>query len=648
MPTTNPVPSTDPTDLLFNAGKLDEVVNGIANSFTDRLGIARRTVAGMNADFDAQLADAESDLNVYRAQAAASATEALAYLNDLKGRWYGALASDPAADPLGAPVGPGDAYFNTTLNQTRVYSGSSWQAPFNPTDSSQVAFQQSGTGAVATNAQEKLRQSVNVWDYMTPAQKADLASGAGLVDMLPAVYSAMAAALQPGPFVYPVSGKVEFPRGKLFLNGNLTLSSSVHFTGHGSGQQGGNWATILKFPENVTGIIPLKANTGPNQNGADGSIIEGFSIQGGGGTLGSAHGVDMQARIKLRDVTVSGFSGNGVNIVADVGARKNANCWIIDTVALLGNGMHGLYVQGGDTNAGYAVGIDATGNGGWGIWDASFLGNTYVGCHTDGNGKRSMVHYGGNRYYCLDSSLAGSTTPGTNSAVWALIGPGGVSFYHPDWVSGATYLVGGAYASTGINARNVFIGCYSESGSQPPSDFIFPSIVIGGLHAAGVTNTTSATILIDGSFTTLTSMTKSNKAKISIGAGSAGDSDALLTLADPVYGDWPYRLKYATGRWLLNWANTNEHLHLYTRDATVTNGYSRNLSSSYGGIGFPNGYFGGFMKFRGEASAPPSSGTWLQGDIMYNTSPSAGGFVGWVCVSDGTPGTWKTFGAISA
>ena len=100
MPTTNPVPSTDPTDLLFNAGKLDEVVNGTANSFTDRLGIARRTVAGMNADFDAQLADAESNLNVYRADAAASAAEALGYLQTIRATSYGAYASDPATDPL--------------------------------------------------------------------------------------------------------------------------------------------------------------------------------------------------------------------------------------------------------------------------------------------------------------------------------------------------------------------------------------------------------------------------------------------------------------------------------------------------------------------------------------------------------------------
>ena len=46
MPTTNPVPSTDPSDLLFNAGKLDEAVNSSANTYTDRLGVTRMTVAG--------------------------------------------------------------------------------------------------------------------------------------------------------------------------------------------------------------------------------------------------------------------------------------------------------------------------------------------------------------------------------------------------------------------------------------------------------------------------------------------------------------------------------------------------------------------------------------------------------------------------
>lgn len=42
-----------------------------------------------------------------------------------------------------------------------------------------------------------------------------------------------------------------------------------------------------------------------------------------------------------------------------------------------------------------------------------------------------------------------------------------------------------------------------------------------------------------------------------------------------------------------------------------------------------------------------SEGTWSAGDIIWDTTPSAGSFAGWICVSGGTPGTWKTFGAIS-
>ena len=42
-----------------------------------------------------------------------------------------------------------------------------------------------------------------------------------------------------------------------------------------------------------------------------------------------------------------------------------------------------------------------------------------------------------------------------------------------------------------------------------------------------------------------------------------------------------------------------------------------------------------------SASAIPSTGTWKRGDVVWNTAPSAGGTPGWVCVTAGTPGTWK-------
>lgn len=43
-----------------------------------------------------------------------------------------------------------------------------------------------------------------------------------------------------------------------------------------------------------------------------------------------------------------------------------------------------------------------------------------------------------------------------------------------------------------------------------------------------------------------------------------------------------------------------------------------------------------------------NSAAWETGDIVYDATPSASGQIGWVCVSGGTPGTWKAFGSISA
>jgi parallel beta-helix repeat protein len=48
------------------------------------------------------------------------------------------------------------------------------------------------------------------------------------------------------------------------------------------------------------------------------------------------------------------------------------------------------------------------------------------------------------------------------------------------------------------------------------------------------------------------------------------------------------------------------------------------------------------------ASTIPTTGTWVRGDIVWNESPSAGGTPGWVCVTSGTPGTWKAMANLAA
>ncbi len=44
--------------------------------------------------------------------------------------------------------------------------------------------------------------------------------------------------------------------------------------------------------------------------------------------------------------------------------------------------------------------------------------------------------------------------------------------------------------------------------------------------------------------------------------------------------------------------------------------------------------------------AVPSSESWQKGDIVLSQIPEAGGNIGWVCIEEGTPGTWRPFGKI--
>jgi hypothetical protein len=52
-------------------------------------------------------------------------------------------------------------------------------------------------------------------------------------------------------------------------------------------------------------------------------------------------------------------------------------------------------------------------------------------------------------------------------------------------------------------------------------------------------------------------------------------------------------------------------------------------------------------KWRAAAEAP-TAGTWLQGEVFWNSAPISGASIGWICVASGTPGTWKSMGSVAA
>ena len=60
---------------------------------------------------------------------------------------------------------------------------------------------------------------------------------------------------------------------------------------------------------------------------------------------------------------------------------------------------------------------------------------------------------------------ASTIVPGTDATVWVATG----AYASVPWVTGMSWVVGGPYATNpfNLNGRNVFMGCYAESGQQP-------------------------------------------------------------------------------------------------------------------------------------------------------------------------------------
>jgi hypothetical protein len=51
---------------------------------------------------------------------------------------------------------------------------------------------------------------------------------------------------------------------------------------------------------------------------------------------------------------------------------------------------------------------------------------------------------------------------------------------------------------------------------------------------------------------------------------------------------------------------------------------------------------------EGQNTSAPTSGAWAVGDFVWNSAPAASGVLGWVCITAGTPGTWKPVSGIGA
>lgn len=238
-------------------------------------------------------------------------------------------------------------------------------------------------------------------------------------------------------------GVISLPRGKLNFAQTVNLHQRALLRGEDGGLFG-NPISVLSFAPNVAGVVVCRDQGGP----ADGSEIEGVTIWGGGGNNPDAHGIQMYGRAVARNCNIRSFSGNGVHISGQSAGGTNANGWRLDQLRIHDCNGHGVHTVGSDSNAGLATGLDIDWNRGWGIYDKSFLGNTYVGC---------TVH---------------------------------------------ACTLGAYKTENNANSRNAFLGCYGESG-QPQSVIDGGNdLFLGGIQGNGITG--AGQILVDGIVSHLT------------------------------------------------------------------------------------------------------------------------------------------------
>jgi hypothetical protein len=450
--------------------------------------------------------------------------------------------------------------------------------------------------------------------------------------------------------------RLHVPAGHYFLSASIDLKNSVILSGDTPGLAGSGLTTMLEFAAGKNGIIIERHNTrdgslveAVSSGAADGTVLQNLAIVSRGGKAG--HGVWAKARFVARDLSIAGFAGNGYNVVAasDRGGAElgNANSFQIWGGVVRNSGGSGIYVAGTDANAGLITGVDCTGNGGWGIWDGSFLGNTIIACHTSGNGlgqSGALVSHGGKRFAVAKGGAerAGSVEPGTDAKTWLPVGPGNPGPEAPAWSRGMQVRTGGAYRTDHPSSQTTLLGCYSEGG-QGPSQLVYTTLVLGGLHGAGVVgtavaNTSFGQFASDGGFRSRRTAAGGAVLDVALN-GNPDNGDVLEVFATGSPDIW--RLRFQGGDLQWNHANVSVSFAI-TGPATSFHGGPHSFVVPRLFVGS-----GASARRQDTGRAPPGGGRWKQGDIVWNQAAAPGGHAGWICVSDGEPGKWSPFGQIA-
>lgn len=166
-PTNKPIPSEDPRDLKFNAGKIDEVVNSDAHYYTDRFGVRRWTIAGFQYTAEEAIRN-YGYITMDSFEDGATLTlpnQVLRYESTGEYyRWDGAFpkvvsaGSTPASTggiSLGAWVSVGDASLRADLASSTIGKGANL-----------LTYKSQVSNSIAISQQIKNSERVSVFEYL--------------------------------------------------------------------------------------------------------------------------------------------------------------------------------------------------------------------------------------------------------------------------------------------------------------------------------------------------------------------------------------------------------------------------------------------------------------------------------------------------
>lgn len=181
----------------------------------------------------------------------------------------------------------------------------------------------------------------------------------------------------------------------------------------------------------------------------------------------------------------------------------------------------------------------------------------------------------------------------------------------------------------------MLIGCYSE-GDQNPSQLTCPTIEVGGLHAAGLKG---SGVYFGNSFGRL----------IATKLGSVDEATGNLTGIEPGMIEFSHP---SNGQFTFEWMG-KDLVYTVLRSGVPSNwafrltGETTTLNVGKRRLDFPNGFGLADRKIL-SGTGPPDSGAYVQGDTMFNCTPTTGGPMGWMCVTGGDPGTWKAMANLAS